>query len=122
MNLDNTNLEERITDYYTYAEIVNLLEVEGDKTIQELDKLDTSLKLSVSTLVLTISKNMPEIDKLVLANLTGVTLENSEQVYDYLSKTLNLSGHEIFKWGITMFSQVDLMGMMEDAKTRSVNE
>ena len=113
-NLENMDLDAKITEYYTYDEIVDLLK--DDKTTQELEKLDNTLKLSVSTLIVTIAKNMPDIDKLVLTNLTGVSLENTEQVYDYLSKTLDLSANKIFEWGMVMFSEVDLMNMVRETK------
>ena len=108
-NLENMDLDAKITEYYTYGELLK-----DENNSHKISDLDNSLKLSVSTLVLTIAENMPDIDKLVLTNLTGVSLENTEQVYDYLSKTLDLSANKIFEWGMVMFSEVDLMNMMRE--------
>ena len=93
----------KVEEYYTFDEMRDLME-DAKSTGKELE---TDMKLGASSLLLSIAGTMPMINKMVIENLTGLELTSDEAMYNYLTKSMNLTGLDIARFGLAQLSDVD---------------
>lgn len=98
------------SEYPTFTEIKTMIMDSKGVPSEEL-----TIAEGAASLLLSVARDMPKVQQMILSNLTGVTLDTEEERYDYLTKSLKLNAMEVAKMGVAQLMEVDMAGFMNVA-------
>ena len=87
-----------------------------DDSVNELTihNVNDNMNIVYTSVILSLVEQMTPILRLMMTDLTGVSLETPEEMYDYLTKSLNLNSEKSLQYGLTLVAQNGDLGNIED--------